>query len=511
MRASPDPRLSGPLPALAALIVVLSAPGPLVSPDGLAMRWQLSEGPLTLLRSGWPPLWPVLSALADLLLGPRVGAWALGVGCAAGAVLLAARLGRLLGGPAAGAGAALLLALLPTVADHAAVLDARPLGGLLFVATLTAVAAAGAGGRPLQAALPLAALAGLCRDEGAVLLPLVVGLGLIAPGLRRRPLGSFLLRAAAWAAPGLLWRGLRADRLAWEGLWADWATTWTADDFIALMGPADAPSPVRALALRAIDAGLEPRPGLLPLLRGAVPGAPALIENGLHVVFGAGGLPWLGLGLAACLAAGLVGPGPRGLRLLLLGLLVGLSAGLGLLPMAWSQSTAAANLQFLLPLAAALCFGGLGLLPRGARHAAAAALLLGLGLGARRNPAAEAAPSFVEESDAALLAQRWMVAHPPATGTVWCTWTGRPIVAAAGLRPALIPPRGLAWAPAPGDGLLFAAVDLSAHTGGRALELLRDPGWSLRRLADDSETAPTDRGRVPGAWFAYFERAPRGG
>jgi hypothetical protein len=104
-----------------------------------------------------------------------------------------------------------------------------------------------------------------------------------------------------------------------------------------------------------------------------------------------------------------------------------------------------------------------------------------------------------------------MVAHPPATGTVWCTWTGRPIVAAAGLRPALIPPRGLAWAPAPGDGLLFAAVDLSAHTGGRALELLRDPGWSLRRLSDDSETAPTDRGRVPGAWFAYFERAPRGG
>lgn len=487
--------------ALALALIAAKAPPPALSPDGAAMRRALAHGGGALLSSGWPPLWAPLAAAADALLGPPTGAWALGLACAALAIAAAARLAGRLGGAPAAYGAALCLGLLPSLSDHAAVLDARPLGAALFTLGLAAIAGATHGGGKLWPALLPAALAPLARDEGIVLLPMVIGVALLWPRLRRGSGVGFWVGAALAAAPRLLWAPLRPDRLAWEGLWADWAAAWPVVDFVALMGPADAPTELRALAIEAAAQGLLPRPSALRLLAVGRPGAEERAVMGLLAAVGAPGAALLGLGLPRQ-ALGVGAGAARGALSLAL---IGLWLGVGAAPMAWAQASAAANLQFLVPGAVAVAFAGLFAGAGRAQAAIALCAALLVGLGAHLGPHREPAPRFAEDSAAAALMERWLRHDPPATGRVWCTWAGRAAVESAGLEPALLPPHWARFSPSRGDGLLLSSIDLDEHTGGRSLALVQDRGWRLRRLSDGAELQPVGAPRGLGDWYAYLK------
>ncbi len=163
----------------------------------------------------FPPLWPTLLAVADLLGLESPTAHRL-VGALLGGVtvVLVALTARLLAGPVAGVAAALLTALHPQLIALAGGLMAEaallPLvaGALLLAATAVCERPAGRRGLTVLAALgAVLALAALTRSEAVLLVPaLAVPVALVAgPGEARARLGRLavvLLPVVVLLGPG---------------------------------------------------------------------------------------------------------------------------------------------------------------------------------------------------------------------------------------------------------------------------------------------------------------------
>ena len=471
------------LVALLAMVFMLLLAGPAqLSPDGAEMFAALRGGSW----GSWPPLWPALLAaipwpdptragfLLNLLLAGAV-AWPLH--------LLAHRLG---GRWAARLAVALWL-LLPAMRWQAAVLDARPLGWLLYTLALALSVDALARQRSLWPAVLVAGVAPLGRPEGIFVLPLVALAAWLVHPRRRTLLAQFV----ALLAPLGCWTGLRrGGRLAWEIYGTSWHGVWPNADFMALTSAASAPTGFRRFLLAADAAGLE-SPPLDPrfLLRLAPHGMWDLAQG----LLGA-----LGVGMLVALAAGAVLATRRHQtgRLALAGVVLPLSA-LVLLPMAWGQGSPAANLLFVLPPALALLTTCLPpLLPR-IGPAGVAALVLLAGVELHLAPWSARAPSYVEASQAALNMGQWLRQHPPTSGAVACSYAGRSVVRSAHLTPLALPSMWEAWQAAPGVAVLLAP-DLG-DDGGRGLALLEDPAWQVSWATGEADPSS-------GAWFVLLTR-----
>ncbi len=473
--------------ALSVVVFALTCGPPVLHPDGLEMfalvRSWGSEG-----GGGdfayWPPLWPVLVWTLSGL-GERTAAWIVNVVAAGGVAWGLHGAAHGLAGRGAARAAVLAWWLLPAVHSHAVVLDARPVGWLLFATSGALALEASRGRRAWWPAFAVAALAPLARPEGAALAPLILVAALVGGPRRWR---SLLLGGLA-LLPGMLQRRLSgADRGAWESFWIPWAETWAPPDFLSLTGAASAPTPYRRFLTRAVEAGLEVPPSDPTLLLARAPEGAWTMIGALVEALGAVGLV-AALGGAVLLALGawrgLVG----------VGLVVAPLGALALLPMTWDQATLAANVIFAVPALLVLAVTAAERVPW---RRATVALVVLLGIEAVLRPPLE--PVYLEASPAAERMARWLQHHPPAAGRVACTLSGRGVVFAAGLQVAALPSTWEDWRPAEGTGVLLTTVDL--FEGTRALEVLEDPAWQIERVSGD----PWDPEGLSQSWMVYLER-----
>lgn len=455
-----------------ALMLVLAGPAGL-SPDGLEML-RMAAG----LPGGdevfWLPLWPMLmmpvglfpdpieaSRIVNLLLAGAV-AWPLH--------LMSCRLS----GRAAARMAVVIWALLPAVVDHGAVLDARPLGWLFCALAVALAMDAGAGRRPWWPVWLAAGLAILARPEAMILWPLL-GVGSLLVGLGP---GRMALGLALAAIPRALWAMALGSGRAWEPFRAAWVDTWGKSDLTALYGAASAGTGYRRFVNAAVDAGVETSSWKVDVLLGDVSAGLVTVARGLVEGFGF-------LGLLA-LIFGLVLVGRRG-RVAATCVAMGFLplVAIALLPQARDQPTAAANLMFL--VAPGLAVVAVSLEHVG-RRVGKTTLPLVLAvvfvlLEAHASPLRVRAPAFVEQGSAATAMVAFLEANPPANGTIVSSSSSRGVVLRAGLRHVPLPSPWEPWTPAQSSGVL---VDIPGQDGGRAMEIMENPDWSvLWAVADD--------------------------
>ncbi len=489
------------LGAAAVAVLLVWAPLPARSPDGLEMlalaaSWR-GEGP-TVDRSFWPPLWPgLVAALGGL--GLERAAWWLNLVLAGAVVVPLARMAHHWGGTWAQRSVAVAWPLLPAVREHAAVLDARPLGWWLTAWSVALAVEAADGRRPWWHALLPAALAPLARPEGAALVPLITVAALVLGGSWRR-----VVPAAALAlVPTVLLGAVReSGRFAWGALWVPWSESWVMSDFLALFGNASAGTGYRDFAANALAAGLEAPPSALSLLlRPPMEGAPYVLGALLQCT-------GVVLAVAALLGgAALIARARRPRRAIVVaGLSLSPLVALAFTPMITGPSTPAANLLF---VAAPMVAVGLSAWRRWGARIPVVLVLLGVAeatWGPMRGPA----PFYLEDSAAAETLSLWLQEHPPASGRVACTLSGRGVAVRAGLVPVSLPSTWEQWAPEPGDGVLLTQVDFRGEDGGRGLALLEGGRWRPVWVASDGVLAWWDGLPVPteDTWLVYLEAAP---
>ncbi len=474
---------------LAALLLAALAPLPVLSPDAAELLagvgfWRMGAHAPDLAH--WQPLYP-------MLLWPLRGlpleqvAWTLNLVLAAGVVGPLHQLAtRISGSRLAGRVAALAWVLLPAVREHAAVPDARPLFWLLAAGTAAGLAEAtrGEDGRRRLAwalAFCCAALAPLARSEGQAALPLLI-VGALALGM---PWQRLALHALPAALPTLIYRALRGESWGvWGSFYLPWLDTWSMTDFLALNGVAVSGSDYRSFTLRAVEAGLETPPSDPSALLTEIPVGLVFVTEGLIESVGVLGFA---LGLAGLAWLVWTRP-PRWRGLLLVGLGLAPVLALAPVPMTRDQATSATNLLFAAPLLLVpLAVGVEALSARVRRRALRAPVALGLallvGLAAELSPLRSYPPSFLEDSRAAEQATAWLQAHPPVSGEVTCSFSGRHIVRRAGLWPTNLPSP---WEDLDQPELvLISSADSLGEDGGRGLELLEDPAWEVAYLATE--------------------------
>lgn len=460
--------------AVAALLVLApAAPG--LSPDGLEMiavaRSWVGQGPALAAGDYWPPLWPALMLPILQVLPAETGGRLLNLVLAGLVVVPLFRLGARLGQPYL---PVLLYVGLPAVREHAVVLDARPLASLLTISVL----AASVEGR-WKLAFLLSALAGLTRPEGVMLVPMVaVGALLSGQGWRA------LVGGALAGVPALLRPGERG----WEAFTGPWLGYWPTNDLLALYGANSAPTGYRAYVMAAQAAGIEaPDAAWSNLLKG-LPDGLRLLGDGLPSA--SGGFLLL---LAGAGAVELARRGARPVAALLMG--ASFLGPLVLLPPVRDQATTATNFLFLVPLLCVLAAAAVG--------RSAPSLTLGLvGLvwvEAHLGPLRRDAPRFFEGTAPALALRAWLGEHPPPTGRVAATLSGRGVVLGAGLLPEMLPSPWEEWAPDPGVGVVITSVDLRGGDGGRGRMLLEDPRWTVTAVYSEGRSARAH-------WVAYLTR-----
>ena len=175
-------------------------------------------------------------------------------------------------------------------------------------------------------------------------------------------------------------------------------------------------------------------------------------------------------------------------------------------PMIAGQATPATNLLFYAAPTVALALGA------SARWWPPLPILLAL-VGvteATWGPLRGPAPAFLENSPAAQALTLWLQDHPPPSGRVACTLSGRGIAVQAGLTPVSLPSTWEHWAPEVGDGVLLTQVDFRGEDGGRGLALLEESAWRPVWVPSDAVLSWWE-GQAPtpeDAWFVYFEAAP---
>ena len=478
--------------ALASVMVLLAmAPLPARSPDGLEMlalaRDWMGQGP-PVDSNFWSPLWPALVALWLPLVEAERAAWLLNLSLA-GLVAWPLHLGATrLGSIWAGRAAVFFWALAPVVRDHACILDARPLGWLLTALTVAFAIDAAKGDRAWTWAFGAAALAPLARPEGLALLPILTVSALL---LRRRHWRRIVPLAVGAFLPTLVDSLVRSgDRGTLTGLWTPWAETWAMTDYVALIGIASAPTEYRAFLLGQIDAGVESTPGP------SIPGFP--VDGALYVLdalilsVGITGLVAFAVGAVALVRK------PRSVAIL--GMSLSPLAALALTPMLQGQASPAANVGFLVaPLVLVACAGAVALVRRTDRITllTAAPVVVGFAMLAETSMVERAPPDtlFVEDSVAADVMARYLRQDPPRSGRVACTLASRGVVQRAGLIPVPLGSTWEDWAPDPDDGVLLSSVDLYlGEDGGRGLELLEDPEWTVTRVFADGHMDQWRRG-----------------
>jgi hypothetical protein len=441
------------------------------NPDGLEMvalaRYWRGDGPPLEDAGYWPPLWPGCIAVLMEWLDPLEAGRLLNLTLVGITVWpLYGMVFRLMGRASARLSVA-LYAGLPAVLGHAPVLDARPLGSFLIaLGAFFTVEAAFSGKKHLWGlAFAIAALAGLARPEGLLLVPLVA-LSAWAAGERIKWVLPAMLLALL---PALLRPG--ADVRGWEAYTGPWLGIWPNIDLLALFGPNTAPTGYRRFVQAAEAAGLVERPGLFSNLKLVVPGGLALVKEGLP---GASGGLTLLLGVAGLVRA-----------LKLKGRLAVCVGGWGLLvvpmillPMARDQATAATNFMFLVPLVIVGALFALQSTRPQARWIAPLAVIFCI-LESWYGPFKNLTPRFVEGTDAARTMEYFLKKNPPASGKVACRLSGRGIVRGAGLMPVALPSSWEHWEPEPGAGVILTSVDLRGTDGGRGIEVLEDPRFEV--------------------------------
>ena len=500
---------------VAVTVLMLWLGGPTgYSPDGLEMialakSW-LGEGPALEAGGYWPPLWPAAVALLSRI-WPAVEAGRVLNLALAGLVVwplhhLAAQLSDRRGARLA----VLVYALLPSVREHAPVLDARPLG--MFLATAAAAAAVHAACTGAQKnwwwAFFLSMLASLARPEGLLLVPLV-GLGALLSGQTWRQTLPVILLSAL---PSLLRPG--SGVRGWEAFTGPWLGIWPNNDLLALFGSNSVPTGYRHFVLAAEASGIEKSPNFLSNLLLGLPGGLDLLYQGLPAAMG-------GMGLLVSLwgIAQLVRRGWRVALPTLGG--VGLLGPIVLLPMARDQATPATNLMFLVPLGCAMIAAAMPLRRRAPtlELVLATALCIGVVAEAHRGPFRGEKPFFFEGTDAAQIMQAWLEANPPTSQKVACRLSARGVVLAAGLVPTPLGSPWEDWKAGEGEGVLLTTVDLRGADGGRGLSLLEDPAWELRAVsfegqikawpafADSLRSGRSPERLLPNKhWLLYLER-----
>jgi hypothetical protein len=438
--------------------------------------------------TSWPPLWPALLTPFALVSLERA-AWIVNLLLCGAVALPLYSSTRRLAGPWAARTAVLVWVLLPAVHHNVAVIDARPAMWLLSAGCFALALRAAADDGAWWPAFVLAALAPLVRDEGLAMPVLVSAAALLSGQAWRRVLPAMIASAAPW----LIWTAFSgAERAGYEAYGVLWQGIWDEQDLLALLGPPTAATPFREFLIRATEAGLED-PGFQPLaMLQFLPRGLALLGRAL-----AGSIGLLGL---AGLSLGLLRLWRRGWRVRLMALLAASPMlALAAVPMPWSNGSPATNIVFLLPWLLTLCLAGwYHLLPR-RRKRLLPLLVLPLMLELSIAPWQLSAPTFVEDSSAAVRMTRWLAAHPPPGGEVVCSYAGRSVVRRAGLVPIQLPS---AWdIPVPKLPVLISEDFL--NDGGRGLELLEDP--SREAAAWTGPQYP--RLGESGDWYLYLEPA----
>jgi len=481
--------------AWAAAVLLVVAPAAGTSPDGLEMlalgrSWL--GGAATLDPAFWPPLWPLLVSPLSLAADPLAWARLLNIGLAAAVALPLFHLSRLLSGRGPARLAVVAWILLPAVREHAAVLDARPLGWLLAIGATAAVARATSEGRSWGWAFAAAALAPLARPEGLAI-PVLVALAWLVSA-RRAPAAAGAL--VAMLLPAGAWKLLGPPSQSWSALAEAWYSTWTLTELMTLYGPASLPTGYRAFVLDLVASGAESVDRNPLLMLRASPASLAWAGLGLHGALGTVGL------LAA--GAGVVRVALRSSWHAVSVLLVFAPlAAVALVPASTGQSTAAANVLFAVPL----LLVGLTALPARAAAAAIAVAVIEVHL----SPARPAPPGFHEGSQTSRTAQAWLEAHPGDSGVVYGGLEVRGLTQAAGLEHAPLPTAWEPFAPRPGSRVLVSSVSLGGADGGRALGLLEDPSWEVAFVTrEGAERAwRVDRQEVDAPYWIAVLR-PRG-
>ena len=474
---------------------ILVGPPVSLSPDGIEMI-ALAEcglgGPCDALSPGyWPPLWPALMVPGVVLGMPEAYGRVLNLLLAAAVTPL---LWRLLGrlsqrAPrrprAATLFAALVWAGLPVVRHQAVVLDARPLGWLLFALFAWGVLRGSRGERPRDwwLALLAAGLAPLARPEGIVL-PVVLVVMLVSlrgrAGLRLAALlgGLALLPKAVWSA------AVAGERHAVEAFFGPWIGSWPVPDLLALYGPAGLPTRYRGFAMELLASGqLAPPRDFLGL---ALASGQGLLQLPFALAAAAGVvLP------VVALYGGVLAARRSRLGLVVLGLGLGLVLAVGAAPMASGQSSPAANFVFLVPML--LLGAGFAVVERpvGQRQPWAAVLGLLILADAHLGPARHAPPVHVEGSPAGLLAAAVLAETDTGGHPVYAGFEGRGILRRAGKRPQLLPSIWERWEPEHGAWAML--VDQGLVEAGRSLELVEDPDWRVCWIIEGEGMAQLER------------------
>jgi hypothetical protein len=477
-----------------ALFVLLAGPA-VRAPDGLeqlAMVRGWLGGPELAMTSQWAPLWPLL-LVPFAWLGLEQGAWVLNLLLAGAVAWPLHLLVETVSGRRAARVAVAVWVLMPTVLNHAVVIDARPLLWLL----VTLVPALAVSGR-WKAAFGVAVLAPLARPEGAVALPLLAVGWLLSGGDWKKAAGGLVLGVLPTAAV----RALRGGRGAWEAFYSPWSSTWPTDDFIALTGAASGPTAYREFLLTGVGAGIETPPSDPMALLERLPRGLTLVGEGL--------VESLGVVLLLAALVGLVRVALGGWRPALLAAMVfAPMLALAPMPMLDGQGTLATNLLFLAPvLLAAAVHGSFWLAgKRGRLWPLAAALLVGGTLESRFGPLRCPDPVYLEDSQSADAMTAWLQHNAPADGQVACTITGRGVVFRAGLSPIALPSTWEGWDPPAGSGVLLTAVDLLGQDGGRGLELLESADWELMWVVSDADLVAWYGGSTGSdTWLAYLRK-----
>jgi len=510
------PRVHRLLPELCALLGAalwwVTAPATGLSPDGLEMLAVsdcLIGNPCEGVSLGyWPPLWPALMTLPAALNLEEWAGRALNLLLAA---LVVAPLWRTVDllqstertprGPPhltrwAGAGAAAVWILLPTVREHAVVLDARPLGWCIGAWCLWATIRAVRQQQGWGLAVGLAAVAPLARPEG-IALPVLVAAARAGTEGRTGLKGAALGLLVGLVPHTAFQAAFPSPRGAVEAFFSPWIDTWRLEDLLALYGPASLPTDYRHFALQTLSEGTLEGPrdlgGLLFAVLGSVRQAPLAL--GAAVGSGLLGLSvWGAIRLAQRSRSGLVGVVLGG------GLVMAIAAA----PMSGGQATRAANFVGLIPLllvAVASVFSALSVRAAGGekrgqkhkrgerrsrarrRQGVAVGVLLALVLEVHLGPLREPAPRFLIGTPAARLAADVLAEDSRlALGPIHAGFEGRGILRRAGLSPSLLPSTWEAFTPASGDHALL--VDAGLIEAGRSLEMLEDPAWRLCWVAE---------------------------
>lgn len=473
--------------AVALALVVALAPAPARSPDGLEMIAMVQGWfgtPSGVLPNYWPPLWPVVVSALGWGSEAERAAYVFNLACAGGTAYFVYGLARRAGGAFVATLITLVWVLLPSTAEQAVVLDARPLGWLLATAAAERSMAAresteDSGFRPWVFPSLLAVLAALNRPEG-----FLVALGVAGAAFGRRNLripGIFL----ALFSVGVV--AITTAGRSWERWTLDWLGVWPTGDILATFGFASAPTPFRVWLTAQTPI---PAPDWLASVA-SLPAGMGLVAGGVAATIGLTGvvISVVGAGLL-CMrwpvaAAALLVPF----------LLVAAS------PQAAGQLSIGANTMFFLPLWLAAGAVALARLP-----SVPAGLVCLVWLGeAKLGPNRVQPTQFIEGSELARQTSAWLAARTAPGENIACAFAGRSVVRDAGLVPVALPSVFEPWTPPTGQWLLLSSVDFRGNDAGGVYERVANPAWTVVEVFTN-----TGNGGSSGHWFAVLRYDPEG-